>query len=437
MRARLRSLAAGLLVGLLALVQPGTAASAATRGSGGEGGGAAQCAPGVRVGPDGPDFYEPPSPLPSGAHGDMIWARRVAAPAHARACRVLYLSELHDGTPVAVSGLVIWPDGPAPGGGRHVVAWAHGTVGGPRQCAPSAVPDPAVNLINYYSYQSPYGIDVGIPALTDLLAAGDVVTATDYQGLGGPGVHEYLVGETETRNVLDSVLAARRIEAVHAGRDLAALGWSQGGGAAMFVGQRAPAYTPDLHLVGVAGLAPAADIGPQSEGLVLPGPHGTPDSRGAALRLNLYRGFLAAYPELKASDVLQPNGVAAMAGDEVACIEHFADVINMNVVQTHQLHTLFQPLGDLTPTWHARFFENTPGYAATVAPVLVMQGTDDTVIDPHSTTQYIRRACGFSQPVEYSTYQGASHETIPVVAQQEYLSWIAARFAGQQAPSNC
>jgi pimeloyl-ACP methyl ester carboxylesterase len=234
------------------------------------------------------------------------------------------------------------------------------------------------------------------------------------------------------------VLAARQIQSAHAGRDTAVLGWSQGGGAALFIGQNAPAYAPGVRLVGVAALAPAADIGPELEGRVLPGPHtATSRAHNAALRINVYRGFLAAYPELKASQVLQPAGIQALDGDGVACIEHFADVIESNYAETQQMGTLFQPLRDVPQSWIKRFDENTPGYATTVAPVLVMQGTDDTVINPNSTTQYIKRACQFSQPVEYTRYQGATHQTIPFVARSQYLSWIADRFAGRTAPSNC
>jgi len=41
-----------------------------------------------------------------------------------------------------------------------------------------------------------------------MLARGYVVVATDYEGLGDPGVHPYLVGVSEAYAVLDSVRAA-------------------------------------------------------------------------------------------------------------------------------------------------------------------------------------------------------------------------------------
>src|SRR5918999_2916930 len=134
--------------------------------------------------------------------------------------------------------------------------------GPPRRCAPSMPGNPARDLASYYTYSSPYFIDVGVPALTRFLRAGYVVTATDYQGLGGPGVHQYVVGATEARNVLDSVKAAKQIPAAGASDNVVAVGWSQGGGAAIFTGQAASApYARPLRVRGIAALAPAADIG--------------------------------------------------------------------------------------------------------------------------------------------------------------------------------
>jgi alpha-beta hydrolase superfamily lysophospholipase len=385
------------------------------------------------AGPEGPAFYEPPSPLPAGAPGALIWARPIPAPAGAKAWKILYRSTLHDDQPVAVSGFVVAPTTPAPAGGRSVLAWAHGTTGGPRQCAPSLVADPARDLVNYFSYQSQDGFDVGVPALTEFVQAGYVVVATDYQGLGTPGIHQYTVGSTEARNVLDSVKAAQHVDSVGAGNDVVVLGWSQGGGASLFVGEQA-AYGAPLRVLGSAALAPNADLGPQFAGAVAAGPSSpTSPSHEAALRINVFRGLAAAYPELKTDDVLTTAGTQALQGVGTQCIEHFANVIETNVSDPA---TLFPP-GALPAAWQTRINENTPGSAVTAGPVLVMQGTADTVINPNATAQYIQRACAFSQPVQYSTYAGATHQTIPHVAQDDYVQWIADRFAGKPAPSNC
>ena len=93
--------------------------------------------------------------------------------------------------------------------------------------------------------------------LADMLAPGYVVVATDYPGLGVPGIHPYLIGVSEGRAVLDSVRAARALPDAGASNRFAVWGHSQGGHASLYTGELAASYAPDLKLVGVAAAAPA------------------------------------------------------------------------------------------------------------------------------------------------------------------------------------
>jgi alpha-beta hydrolase superfamily lysophospholipase len=152
----------------------------------------------------------------------------------------------------------------------------------------------------------------------------------------------------------------------------------------------------------------------------------------AVQELNLFRGFAAAYPGLSLSDVVTPVGMPVLNALNVECTIHLGDTIQELGLDPRTFFT-----GTATPAWRERFEQNTAGLETTVAPVLTMQGTADTVVNPNGTTQYIQRACAFSQPVEYTMYPGVNHQVIPFAAQGEYLPWIAARFAGKPAPSNC
>ena len=160
------------------------------------------------------------------------------------AFRVIYRSTDLRGEPVAVSGTIIFPEGAAPKGGRNIVAWAHYTTGVSQRCAPTLLPN----------------LGGTIPGLDEMLASGYVVVATDYEGLGIPGVHAYLVGVSEAHAVLDSVRAAHNLTAAHASNRFAVWGHSQGGHAALFTRELAAAYAPELHLVGIAAAAPATDL---------------------------------------------------------------------------------------------------------------------------------------------------------------------------------
>lgn len=91
-----------------------------------------------------------------------------------------------------------------------------------------------------------------IMGLPELLKRGYAVVAPDYPGLGTPGPHPYLVGESEGHAVLDAVRAARNAPEAHAGQRFAVWGHSQGGHATLFAGLLAQSYAPELQLVGVA-----------------------------------------------------------------------------------------------------------------------------------------------------------------------------------------
>ena len=69
------------------------------------------------------------------------------------------------------------------------------------------------------------------------MSQGYVVVATDYEGLGTPGTHPYLVGESEAHGVLDIVKAAQQIRETGANDKTFVWGQSQGGQAALFAGE--------------------------------------------------------------------------------------------------------------------------------------------------------------------------------------------------------
>jgi len=137
----------------------------------------------------------------------------------------------HDG--IAVSGALFLPAGPAPAGGWPIVAWAHGTVGIADHCAPSV------------AGRSQRDLDY----LGAWLSAGFAIVATDYQGLGTPGAHPYLNNRAAAYGILDSVRAARTAVPGLANRILI-VGQSQGAAAAISAAALAPAYAPDLGIIG-------------------------------------------------------------------------------------------------------------------------------------------------------------------------------------------
>jgi hypothetical protein len=195
-------------------------------------------------------FYDvDPSELP-GKPGTVIRLEAMpSSPRGAQAYRVLYRSIGLHGEPIAVSGVVIHPLGQPPATGRNIVAWAHPTTGVARKCAPS---------LWAHTFDE-------IPGLDDMLARGYVVAATDYPGLGTAGVHPYMIGESEGRAVLDMVRAAVAMPEPGAAARFVVWGHSQGGHAALYTGELAHRYAPELTMLGVAAAAPATYLGPLFE----------------------------------------------------------------------------------------------------------------------------------------------------------------------------
>src|SRR6478735_5595454 len=205
----------------------------------------------VRSGPAGNAFYTPPASLPKGAHGTPIWQRKLTGKPVLKSAKtntlLLYSSQAVSGKTVAVSGTVAIPKGKAPKGGWPVITWAHGTVGIADACAPSRIGTQA----NYDS-----------PLLNSWLKAGYAVVRTDYEGLGTPGEHPYLIGVSEGRSVLDMARAARKLDP-SLSKDVVISGHSQGGHAALWAASLSKKYTPDLKLKGTVAFAPANHIGEQ------------------------------------------------------------------------------------------------------------------------------------------------------------------------------
>lgn len=176
--------------------------------------------------------------------GTLIRYDRIALPGNyrAKAWRIAYSTRDVFLRPTLSTGIVVLPDkAPKIPMERRLVAWAHPTTGIARKCAPSLRSSPLK----------------AISGLNDLVAAGLVVAATDYPGLGTEGPIGYLVGPGQAYATIDSVRAARQIPGVGGGPDYALFGYSQGGHAALFASQLSARYAPELNLKGVAAVAPA------------------------------------------------------------------------------------------------------------------------------------------------------------------------------------
>ncbi|WP_332604660.1 alpha/beta hydrolase family protein [Acinetobacter sp. ESBL14] len=153
-----------------------------------------------------------------------------------------------NGKETMATSLLFVPGGPTPAGGWKIVAWAHGTTGVADQCAPSR------NATNMYIQGM----------ITQFLAAGYVVVAPDYEGLGEPSgreLHPFLNVKSEAYSITDAVVAARSYLAGQGklvSRQWMTVGHSQGGQAALGAAQYQSRAKLDYK--GTIAVAPASNL---------------------------------------------------------------------------------------------------------------------------------------------------------------------------------
>lgn len=362
---------------------------------------------------DPPAFYDPPAPLPAGPPGTVIRTEPVEH-ATARAWRVLHTTTDADGTPIAVSSVVIAPSGDAPADGWPVAAWSHGTSGVVPPCAPSLQDDAGLSRI---------------PGLDQLLAAGIVVVATDYPGLGTPGTHPYLIGESEGRAVLDSARAANAVLDGATNPTTTIYGHSQGGHAALFATHLAPDYAPDLRLAGTAAMAPPTDLGQLLE-------RDLDEPAGRILGALAIYSWSTLYPQADEDAVVTPvaRPFVADIGDE--CIltdaEQFADVPDLLALTASFLSA--DPV--TTPGWSELITANSlSGTTDLSTPLLIAQGLEDTIVRPPVTQAFVDQQCAAGTAIQFDTYATASHFSLRTIAAPDVVDWMVQRITAGTAPA--
>jgi fermentation-respiration switch protein FrsA (DUF1100 family) len=334
-------------------------------------------------------------------------------PEGAIAWRILHATTRDDGSPALASAIVMVARH-LPAGPRPVVAWAHGSTGIVRGCAPSLLGDPFAH----------------VPALQPLLDQGWVYVATDYVGLGAAGIHPYLVGTGQARSALDAVRAARQMTGVALSDRTVVWGHSQGGNAALWAGILAPTCAPDVPLAGIAAIAPASDLPALIEGV-----QHTPVGRiTSSYVLQAYSdtygdvrfdAYARGWPALVARDIAS----RCLAGPQAWFTALEAVAVGGSIFSASPSSG---PLGQ-------RLAQNTP-VGPWTQPVLIGQGLADEIVPPEVQSRFVAARCKAGQVIDYRRYVRRDH--LSVVAEdspltQELVGWTQLRFAGAAADSAC
>ncbi len=268
---------------------------------------------------------------------------------------------------------------------------------------------------------------LGIPALDRAVKSGWVVVATDYAFAEKDGPHPYLIGEGEARSGLDAARAARQISGLTLDARTAVWGHSQGGHAALWTGIIGPRYAPDVPIVGIAAIAPVANL------TNLFTTSARLDKRLGPLVALAYSRF---YSGIKFDDAVRPE--ALQAAREVANLcsflppEHPKRIVQLMASFEGRTFSASAALA-------ARLAENNAD-GPIAAPVLIAQGLTDVIVPPAVTDAFVGERCAANQRLEHWTFAGTDHSGIvrPGGALDEPLvAWTAARFANEPQASGC
>jgi pimeloyl-ACP methyl ester carboxylesterase len=356
-------------------------------------------------------FYDTPANLSATKPGALLRSETVeqyALPKGARGVRILYHSRDAAGRDVATSGVVLIPAGRAPAGGWPVIAWAHGTSGVARSCAPSAMKDV------YY----------GEEGLFPMVRAGFAVVATDYHGLGTLGPHQYVSKTAQAYDVIFSIPAAHA--AVPAlGKSWVVDGHSQGGLAAWSVAEmEAQLRDPDYRgAVAVAGAL-------RFEGFL----------DNAALG----RGAGFYFPLIAYGIAAQEAGFAPQDMLSQRALEHYADMTQKGCwLYAYATYAGVPPSEMLRPGWNKLpavrkwVSDNTTVKAPIAGPVLMIAGEADQSVPLAGLRATFAAACKKGMTVTFRSYPGLDHDPTMANSTPDQLAWIRDRLAGKPARSNC
>jgi len=330
--------------------------------------------------------------------------------------RILYTSTDGIGgkAPVTVSGAYFVPKGSAPAGGWPVVAWAHGTTGVADVCAPSWTPRSQRDAAYLNAW----------------LQQGFAIVATDYQGLGTPGLHPYPVVRALAYSVLDSVRAVLSGVPGIANR-IVVVGQSQGGAATFAAVGEAPGYAPELHIRGgVATGVPylAATMRPAE------GAASSPDLADRTVAYAFYAALVSLQlnPSLTPDQLVSPRGLPILELARTTCVGPlFRAVTGAGLNRANSL----------LPGYRRASIENAALFRYSTVrlatPIFIGTGERDQDVEPARQLALVRDACAAGSVVEAHVYAGLDHGATVNASLKDSVPFVRKLMAGEAISPVC
>lgn len=336
------------------------------------------------------------------------------------ATQLLYRTQDQQGRPSATVTTVVNPTGPVNGGLVGYLSFydALGDICSPSYTLQGGDPGPANAQLAYAE-----------TALVIALAAqGYAVTVPDFEG---PDLH-WVAGQESGWSTLDSIRATESFLGMPSTQKVGLFGYSGGSIAGEWASELAPAYAPELNLVGTAiGGIPvhlAHNLryvnGSQTWSGVMP-----------AVLVSLGRAF-----GIKVDKYSSAYGKKVMNEVEDQCIGSFNG--NYPGLKVQQLvkpkYHAFLKVRPFARTINQLIMGSAPGHPR--MPMLMgignADGTGDNVMIVKDVQGLAHEYCGQGVAVQLKVYSGAHTET-GLQFFPDAMTWLGQRFAGVPFTGNC
>jgi hypothetical protein len=259
--------------------------------------------------------------------------------------------------------------------------------------------------------------------------AGYVVTVPDYEGEN----MDWGAGQESGYGTLDAIRATESYLRVSHSTKVGMVGYSGGAIATEWASELAPAYAPELHIIGAAAGGVPVDFahnvsyinGDDDWSGIMPA---VLDSLGRAFDVNI-TPYLSSYGQ-------QLTSVVASE-----CIESFASAypgLTIQQLLAPQYSSPFQIPVLVTILNHLIMGTsgNTPG-----EPLLLgvgdSDGTGDGIMIDGDVEALAHQYCQSGVPVTFDVYNGLPHTDAAVPFEEDALSFLAGQFLGLPAPNGC
>jgi pimeloyl-ACP methyl ester carboxylesterase len=253
-------------------------------------------------------------------------------------------------------------------------------------------------------------------------------------------IHYYFVSDLQARTLLDAVRAAYRFWDRDQELDTQAepaqaalmMGYSSGGHAIFAAKDYAQVYAPELPLKGVIGFGPVTDPGLLLQEDPIFGPY----------LIYAYRDF---YGEeiVDPAEVYLPRWISEFEDDVLSlCVDeilyYYSHSARRMYVDEFREVLYEGRLAAVYPEFAEKLDANASGLAGgTDIPVLILQGTADTVITPPSQRAFMDQLCARGHSVTWIEYEAASHADTRWRSYDDALAWMADAVQGSVPSSDC